>query len=49
MFWEAIDFQEAMKKTIDLNVKSHLYKYQKDLMIRTLHERKDKLKIKQNI
>ena len=38
-----------MKKIIDLNIKSHLYKYLKDLKIRILHEREDKLEIKQNL
>ena len=36
-----------MGKIIDPDTKSHLYQYQKDLKIRTLQERGDKLKIKQ--
>ena len=49
MFWAATYFQQAMNKITDPNIKSHLYKYQKDLKIRIPHEREDKLKIKQNI
>ena len=49
MFRAATDFQEAMNKITDPDTKSHLYKYQKDLKIRILREREDKLEIKKNI
>ena len=49
MFRGATNFQEAMSKITDPDTKSHLYKYQKGLKIRVLHERGDKLKIKQDL
>ena len=49
MFQVATYFQEAMNKVSDSNTKSHLYKYYKDFKIIILHERGDKLKIKQDL
>ena len=49
MFRVVMDFQEPMNKITNPDTKSHLYKYQKDLKIRILHEREDKLEIKKNI
>ena len=49
MFQGVTNFQEAMGKIIDPDTKSHLYQYQKNLKIRNLLERGDKLKIKWNL
>ena len=49
MFREAVDFQEAMDKIIDPNVKSRLYNYQKGIKTRTLHYKETKLKIEHGI
>ena len=49
MFQGATNFQEEMGKITNPDTKSHLYQYQKDLKIRTLRERGDKLKIKQDL
>ena len=49
MLRAAIYFWEAMNKITYPNVKSHVYKYQKDLKIRILHEREAKLKIKEDL
>ena len=49
MFRATTYFQEAMNKIIDTDTKSHIYKYQKDIKIRILCEREDKLEINKNI
>ena len=49
MFQGSTNFQDAMSKIIDPDTKSHLYQYQKDLKIRNICERGDKLKIKQDL
>ena len=38
-----------MSKIEDPEVKSHIYKYQKDIKDRTLHYRESKLKIEQDL
>ena len=45
----AIEFQEALRKTTDPDVKSHVFKYQKDLKESVLHFRKVKLAIEENL
>ena len=35
----AMDFQEALRKIVDPNVKAHVFKYQNDLKYSTLHFR----------
>ena len=45
----AIEFQEALKKITDPDVKSHVFKYQKDLKDSTLHFIKVKLAIEENL
>ena len=49
MFRAAITFQEAIDKIIDPELKSHLYLFQKNLKRRTLREREDKLRIKEDL
>ena len=49
MFREAVDFRQAVSKIEDPKVKSHIYKYQKDIKVHTLHYRETKLKIEQDI
>ena len=49
MFQEATNFKEVMNKITDLNTKSYMYKYDKDIKIWIFHERGDKLKIKQDL
>ena len=49
MFRATTYFQEAMNKIIDTDTKSHIYKYQKDIKIRILCEREDKIEINKNI
>ena len=49
MFSQAINFLEEISKITDPDTKAHMYQYQKDLKIKTLRERGDKLKIKQDL
>ena len=49
LFQVATTFQEAIGKISDLEIKSHLYKFQKDIKRRTPREREDKLKTKQDL
>ena len=49
MLREDVDFREAMRKIDDSEVKSHIYKYQKDIKDCTLHYRDTKLKIEQDL
>ena len=44
-----MDFREAMSKIDDSEVKSHLYKYEKDIKDHTLHYRETKLKIQHDL
>ena len=49
MFRGATNFQEAMDKIIDLEMKLIMYKYKKDLKTRIVGERGAKLKIKEDL